>query len=75
MKEDETHEKWLKDKRYHSRDKGCLVVEKRREKVAQNHYLHIYHCLVCDAGECSRSGWEWGWYGGTPNNAETLLVT
>ena len=59
-----SHLKYLKDKHYHSTDKGCDI-EMRISRtdaykdISVQRYCHTHKCL------CSKSGWELTWFGGT----------
>ena len=58
------HLKYLKDKHYHSTDKGCdiemrIVRTDAYKDISVQRYCHTHKCL------CSKSGWEMTWFGGT----------
>ena len=58
------HLSYLKDKHYHSSDKGCqiemrIVQTDAYKDISVQKYCHTHKCL------CSKSGWEMTWFGGT----------
>ena len=63
---------WMLHPKYHNHEKGCLLTLKRKEVVGKGHYVRIFQCVKCGK-ECSIGGWEWGWYGGTPNTKEAKV--
>ena len=59
----------IKYTKFHSKAKGCKTEPKMYYRETVSNKISSCKGLYCNThnAECSKSGWEWGFYLGTPS--------